>query len=134
MLTAFLAISIPSLSPDDAQTAMQINALAALPNAPPDKQPFLNATAQALPTSADFQPETSAVVVNALWFISRLVLSLAAALFGIHAKQWCREYLRWHSVVDSARLNVMLRQLRYEAARVDEMESRIAHFRHSNTP
>ena len=49
-----------------------------------------------------------------LWFTS-LVFSLDAALFGMLAKQWCREYLRWHSVNTPPRQNVLLRQVRFEA-------------------
>ena len=76
--------------------------------------PYLNETAASLPTSTTFKAPGNVVTVNILWFTS-LVLALAAALFGILAKQWCREYLRWHSVVESARMNVILRQMRYEA-------------------
>lgn len=49
-----------------------------------------------------------------LWFLS-LVFSVAAALFGILVKQWIREYLRWNSVLGTARDNVLLRQVRSEA-------------------
>lgn len=43
------------------------------------------------------------------------MLSLAAALFGILAKQWLREYMRWNSPVGVPRENVLVRQIRYEA-------------------
>ena len=115
MLTAFLVVSLFLLQPDNSQTTVQLLSLIALQNSPPARlQPFLNATAESLPSSAVTQVPTNAVTINALWFIS-LVLSLAAALFGILAKQWCREYLRWHSVIASARENVLIRQVRYDA-------------------
>ena len=95
--------------------SVQLLSLIALRNdAPLVMLPYLNATAESLPESIAFSTPTLAVTINALWFTS-LVLSLAAALFGILAKQWCREYLRWHSVIATARDNVLLRQLRYEA-------------------
>ena len=76
--------------------------------------PFLNETAASLPTSSAFKAPGNVVTINILWFTS-LVLALAAALFGILAKQWCREYLRWHSVIATARENVLIRQVRFEA-------------------
>ena len=75
---------------------------------------FLNETAESLPESTNLHIPTSVSTINTLWFLS-LVLSLTAALFGILAKQWCREYLRWHSVTLPPRDNVLLRQMRYEA-------------------
>ena len=75
---------------------------------------FLNATASSLPRSTAFEPTSTAIAINTLWFLS-LVLSLSSALFGMLAKQWCREYLKWHSVLFPARDNILLRQMRYEA-------------------
>ena len=115
ILTAFLIASLVLLQPDNSQTSVQILSLIALQNGVPgEMQPFLNDTAQSLPTSTTFIAPTDAVSINTLWFTS-LVLSLAAALFGILAKQWCREYLRWHSSMSSARENVLIRQVRFEA-------------------
>ena len=82
--------------------------------APNETQPFLRETASSLPISTSFQASSSSVAINSLWLIS-LVASLAAALFGMLAKQWCREYLRWHSAVSSAKDNVVVRQARFEA-------------------
>ena len=76
--------------------------------------PYLNETAASLPSSTTFKAPGNVVTVNVLWFTS-LVLSLAAALFGILAKQWCREYLKWHSVIASSRENVLIRQVRFDA-------------------
>ena len=56
----------------------------------------------------------SARWINSLFFVS-LVLSLSAAFFGILAKQWLREYMHWHSSMDPARQNVLIRQARFEA-------------------
>ena len=59
-------------------------------------------------------PSTPARWINALFFIS-LVLSLAAALFGILAKQWLREYMQWNAPLGSSRENILIRQYRFEA-------------------
>lgn len=61
-----------------------------------------------------YQPPPSIVWVNSLWFIS-LVLSLAAAMFGMMAKQWLREYLQWTTMSGPSEEQVRLRQGRYEA-------------------
>ena len=115
ILTAFLVVSIVLLQPDNSQLTVQLLALIALQNgAPADSESFLSATAEALPTTVAFRAPINTLIVNALWSIS-LVLSLAAALFGILAKQWCREYLRWHNTILPARDNVLLRQLRFGA-------------------
>ena len=115
ILTAFLIASLVLLQPDPSQTSVQLLSLIALQNGAPSRvQPFLNDTAESLPTSTEFDVPTSVAAINTLWFMS-LVISLAAALFGILAKQWCREYLRWHSVNAPARENVLLRQVRFEA-------------------
>lgn len=76
--------------------------------------PFLNSSATSLPESTTFQAPVSSVVVSSLWFLS-LILSLSSALLGIVAKQWCREYMKWHSVLAQAQENIILRQMRYEA-------------------
>ncbi|CCL99295.1 uncharacterized protein FIBRA_01311 [Fibroporia radiculosa] len=57
-----------------------------------------------------FQPPSSAVRLNILWF-SSLVCSLVTALTGILAKQWLREYTTEGS--SSSREAVRLRQHRY---------------------
>jgi hypothetical protein len=59
-------------------------------------------------------PSTAVRWINALFFVS-LVLSLAAALFGILAKQWLREYMQWDSPLGAPRENVLVRQMRIEA-------------------
>ncbi|GJE95670.1 hypothetical protein PsYK624_118560 [Phanerochaete sordida] len=64
-----------------------------------------------------FTSSTTARVINALFFVS-LVLSLAAALFGILVKQWYRHYMTWHSALSSPRENVLVRQFRFEAWQV----------------
>ena len=43
------------------------------------------------------------------------MLSLAAAFFGLLAKQWLREYMRWNSSLSAPRENVLVRQIRFEA-------------------
>lgn len=74
----------------------------------------MNTTLNALVDNAPFSPSTSARWINSLFFIS-LIFSLAAALFGIIAKQWIREYLRWNAPLASPRDNVYVRQIRHEA-------------------
>lgn len=76
-------------------------------------QGFLNSTAPAFDVP-DFQPDNSALWINTLWFLS-LVISIAAALFGILAKQWLREYKQWNSALATPRENVLVRQIRFEA-------------------
>ena len=115
ILTAFLVVSIVLLQPDNSQLTVQLLALIALQNgAPADSESFLSATAEALPTTVAFRASINTLIVNALWSIS-LVLSLAAALLGILAKQWIREYLKWDSALAAPRENVMVRQIRFEA-------------------
>jgi hypothetical protein len=59
-------------------------------------------------------PSTAVRWVNVLFFVS-LIMSLAAALLGILAKQWLREYLQWSSSLAQPRENVLVRQMRIEA-------------------
>lgn len=61
-----------------------------------------------------FNPSTSVRWINCLFFLS-LVSSLAAALFGILAKQWLREYMKWNSTLGVPRENILIRQIRFEA-------------------
>ncbi|KAF8492545.1 hypothetical protein F5888DRAFT_1927607, partial [Russula emetica] len=55
----------------------------------------------------DFQPSSSAIRVNILWFIS-LVLSLTCALLATLMQQWVRRYLqtsqRWYAPYKRARI------------------------------
>lgn len=64
-----------------------------------------------------FTPSTSARWINVLFFIS-LVLGLAAALLGILAKQWLREYMHWNSPLALPRENILVREMRFEAWQV----------------
>ena len=75
--------------------------------------PSLNATMTALLSDLPFVPPNSARWINALFFVS-LILSLAAALLGIMAKQWLREYMNWNSPLAAPRENVLVRQIRTE--------------------
>ena len=80
----------------------------------PIMPPALNVTVFDLVESSSFSPTTAARWINVLFFFS-LVLSLAAALFGILAKQWIREYLKWNRAIGDPRENVLVRQIRFEA-------------------
>jgi hypothetical protein len=57
-----------------------------------------------------FEPSTSAIRVNVLWFAS-LIFSLVTASFGILVKQWLREYLAVENPSPQARLRI--RHFRY---------------------
>ena len=74
----------------------------------------MNATITSLVDSPPFAASTADRWINTLFFLS-LVLGLAAALLGIFAKQWIREYLKWTSLLAAPRENVLVRQLRFEA-------------------
>ena len=76
--------------------------------------PFVNSTLGPSPPSSAFEPTNAARWVNSLWFLS-LLFSLAAAVIGILAKQWIREYQKWNEATASPRENVLVRQLRYES-------------------
>lgn len=125
-LTAFLGPVIAQLQTDNGQLSAQFLSILVLQGGPdPEIVPFLNSVASSLPRSTVFQPLATSVAINTLWFLS-LILSLSAALLGILAKQWCREYLKWYSVLSPARENIMLRQLRYEAWQEWHVTSQIA--------
>ena len=112
VLTAFVIAACPLLQQDNSRLSVQLLSVIALRLGEPSTQP--NASTTPLPDSTTFQPSSTILAINALWFVS-LVLSLAAALFGILAKQWCREYLKWYAAPEPAIDNVLLRQLRFEA-------------------
>jgi hypothetical protein len=57
-----------------------------------------------------FEPSTSAIRVNVLWFAS-LIFSLMTASFGMLVKQWLREYLAVDNPSPQARLRI--RHFRY---------------------
>lgn len=59
-----------------------------------------------------FEATTVDVAINILWFLS-LILSLAAALFGMIVKQWLREYSMWET--EPPQDAIWLRQIRYKA-------------------
>lgn len=69
----------------------------------------VNSTLVSLLDIAPFVPSTTVRSINILFFLSP-VLSLAAAFFGILAKQWLREYLKWNSALPLPRENILVRQ------------------------
>lgn len=115
ILSAFVVqtYSMLSQAPDPGVTnkLMVTGFMALLSHTSPDT---FNSTTSALFSPALFTPSAAARWINVLFFIS-LVLSLAAALFGILAKQWLREYMQWNLSIGSPRENVLVRQIRYEA-------------------
>lgn len=115
VLTAFVIESYQQLQADNAKGTALLLARISLQLEIFTLSPgFVNSSVPALVLPTQFSPESSALWINVLWFLS-LLFSLAAALFGILAKQWLREYLKWYSTVSSPRENVLVRQTRYEA-------------------
>lgn len=111
MLTAFVIETYSALQPDNMAITNELLAYGFALNLQEVPRP-LDAYLNGL--SSTFSPPTSARWINILFFNS-LVLSLAAAFFGILAKQWLREYLQWNSPLGSPRENVLVRQIRFEA-------------------
>ncbi|KAJ3551612.1 hypothetical protein NM688_g4602 [Phlebia brevispora] len=115
VVTAFVIVSYTMLQPDNTQLSVQLlSVLAIRAGGSTGSNSFLNSTAATLPSSIIFRASAAAISINALWFTS-LVLSLASALYGILAKQWCREYLKWNAVLSDPSENVLVRQMRVEA-------------------
>lgn len=119
MLTAFVVQTYELLQPpgQNMVTTNQLLLYGLSPQLEAARLSFpasINATFNALLSPMSFIPPLSARWINGLFFVS-LVLSLAAALFGILAKQWLREYLQWNSPLSSPRENVVIRQIRSEA-------------------
>ncbi|GJE89454.1 hypothetical protein PsYK624_055550 [Phanerochaete sordida] len=115
ILSAFVVQTYQLLQPDASSATNQLlaygfssqRAAAPIPAA-------INATMNSILDSPPFVPSVSARWINSLFFIS-LVLSIAAALFGILSKQWIREYILWNSPLAAPRENVLVRQMRIEA-------------------
>ncbi|KAJ3554872.1 hypothetical protein NM688_g2880 [Phlebia brevispora] len=115
VVTAFVIVSFTMLQPDNTQLTVQLLSVLTIRSGGVfASDSFLNSTAAGLPSTTTFQAPASAITISALWFTS-LVLSLASALYGILAKQWCREYIKWRYALADARENVLVRQMRYEA-------------------
>lgn len=76
--------------------------------------PFIPSTPLVLESKPQFASNLAARWINSLFFVS-LILSLAAALFGILIKQWLRHYMTWNSPLSPPRENVLVRQFRLEA-------------------
>ncbi|GJE97448.1 hypothetical protein PsYK624_136670 [Phanerochaete sordida] len=116
-LTAFVVQTYPMLIDDDSSTTNQLLALSVsmqIRSTGTIIPSTVNSTLTSLIDAQPFSPPTSVRAINILFFLS-LVLSLSAALFGILAKQWLREYLRWNSPLALPRENVLVRQDRFEA-------------------
>ncbi|EKM49159.1 uncharacterized protein PHACADRAFT_59816, partial [Phanerochaete carnosa HHB-10118-sp] len=121
ILTAFVVQTYQMLQPDTQDTTNQLLAYNSqllshghtYPGTDYHIPPTLNMTMTSVLESQPFSPSASARWINVLLFTS-LVLSLAAALFGILAKQWIREYMLWNSPLATPRENVMVRQMRFE--------------------
>ncbi|GJE95673.1 hypothetical protein PsYK624_118590 [Phanerochaete sordida] len=119
ILTAFVVQTYPMLQPSStdltnqllaANNRMLVEGFSSILTQAAFKPPPTLVLDEPLP----FQPTPSARWINCLFFVS-LVLSLAAALFGILVKQWVREYMQWVSPLASPRENVLVRQYRFES-------------------
>jgi hypothetical protein len=103
VLTAFVIESNSALSADT--SLITANALYHL------SQQLHDPSVGALPNQPPpFEPASSDVRINALWF-SSLVLSVSAALLAIIVKQWLREYMTWTTMA-SGKNTVALRTYR----------------------
>jgi hypothetical protein len=116
VLTAFVVESYQKLSPDTSSQMLvvmqQVSAQMASFNTPIGT---INSTYQPLlpiPATREqpFEPSSSDIRVNVLWFAS-LLFSLITASFGILIKQWLREYLAVTNPSPQARLRI--RHFRY---------------------
>ncbi|GJE95702.1 hypothetical protein PsYK624_118880 [Phanerochaete sordida] len=119
ILTAFVVQTYPLLQPSSTDIANQFlaanNKMLYLGfSAIASQSPFAPPPMLSLEELPPFQPSTPARWINCLFFIS-LVLSLAAALFGILVKQWVREYMLWTWPLGTPRENVLVRQYRFES-------------------
>lgn len=116
ILTAFVVQSYPMLQENTGQTTNQLLSTISsqMGSAASGQSTAATGAAGSSPANPPFIPSTSARWINSLFFLA-LVFSLSAALFGILAKQWLREYMHWNSTLGAARENVLIRQLRYEA-------------------
>lgn len=115
VLTAFVVETYTLLQPDSSATTNQLLAYQVSSQVPTAHIPSaINTTISSFINAGSFIPSTSARWINVSLFLS-LTLSLAAAFFGILAKQWLREYMRWNSPLGSPRENVLVRQIRFEA-------------------
>ncbi|KIP06677.1 hypothetical protein PHLGIDRAFT_51052, partial [Phlebiopsis gigantea 11061_1 CR5-6] len=113
VVTTFAVQTYQSFQVDSGGTTNQLIAYQISTANHPNIPPVIASTIASLLAPQSAAP-TSARWLNALFFLS-LVLSLAAALLGILAKQWIREYLKWDSALAAPRENVMVRQIRFEA-------------------
>jgi hypothetical protein len=115
VLSAFVVETYSMLSPSpDPGTTDKLLASGFTAMLSHESPASFNNTVTSLLASSSSSPTTAARWINALFFVS-LVLSLAAALFGILAKQWLREYMQWNSSLALPRENVLVRQMRIEA-------------------
>ncbi|GJE92338.1 hypothetical protein PsYK624_084920 [Phanerochaete sordida] len=110
VLTAFVVQTYEMLQEDDTTNLL----LAGISSQLGQSVASLNATISNLLSGQNAATTTTARWINALFFLS-LIFSLAAAFFGILAKQWLREYMLWNYPTDNARDNVLLRQARFDA-------------------
>lgn len=132
-VTAFIIESYKDLSPDPSETTVlllaqisqQLASISLSNGSLPDPAKFTQ-------QDNSFSPPTSALVCNALWFLS-LGLSLICALSATLVEQWTRQYLqatnRKPAPQDRARLNTYLYQgiKKYKMAAVVETIPMLLH-------
>ncbi|KAF7798541.1 hypothetical protein EIP86_009762 [Pleurotus ostreatoroseus] len=113
VLTAFVVESYQSLSPDPNTQVIRLLSQIAVQTKGCSLSPLhVDATLSEPDIAQPFQPSSSDVLVNRLWFTS-LVLSLITASFGILIKQWLREYKSVDPRHSNLRSRLRVRQFRY---------------------
>ncbi|KAJ3523948.1 hypothetical protein NM688_g8642 [Phlebia brevispora] len=106
IMTAFVVESYKGLQQDPATLTVEIlQEIAAQTRSYSVKEGSLNATVPQSPAPTPFEPPSSIVHINVLWFAS-LTFSLITASVAILVKQWLREYLGGEYIGPRARLRI----------------------------
>ncbi|CUA71125.1 hypothetical protein RSOLAG22IIIB_09339 [Rhizoctonia solani] len=113
IVTAFLIESYKSLKQDNediiaTSTTLMVGLLHAISTGQPSRD--LNATVLSSPP--DFEPTTTAILINAAWFLS-LTLSITVALLAMLVKQWGEGYRLGHGLT-APYTQARTRQARYD--------------------
>jgi hypothetical protein len=114
VLTAFVIESYKGLQPDS--SVIMVSILTQISNQldnPVNLNTSLPTSRYNASSSLSFQPITSSLRINTLWFIS-LVLSLTTVLIGIISLQWIREHQQYPGLSSRETLSVF--NMRAEAA------------------
>ncbi|KAH7339957.1 hypothetical protein B0J17DRAFT_552850, partial [Rhizoctonia solani] len=111
LINSFLIESYQNLKPDNAEiTAMGVLAMLEHVRAISTNQ-APNTTSLEIPTTIEFQPTTSALLVNLTWFLS-LTLSIVVTLLAMLVKQWGEGYRSGGGLAPPC-VQARIRQARY---------------------